>query len=652
MAYRDAPTPESGASVLFPLSKAISLIFVLVLLLSSLSIPLAAGTRGNELISTEAFQTTLDSDQLSLQTPDWSSHHWDWRALQDDSGYVSVIVWSESISTFQTKVSHAESRLGYDISNDVERVAGTSSLFAIKERFTSTIQGFSAKIKLDLFQELLASDPSIQAYPDLPVNATALDNIQQIGADQVWSRVDSGGHSVTGYGVSIAVIDTGIDYMHPDLGGGFGPGFKVVGGYDFYNGDADPMDDNGHGTHVAGTIAANGVIKGVAPNATLYAYKILGADGSGSMSGIVSAIDAALDPNGDGSTADHVDVISMSLGGQGSSDDPACMAVQKAVDAGVVVVVAAGNEGPAMRTVASPGLSSYAITVGAVDASGNLASFSSRGPTEDMLMKPEVSAPGVAIYSTVPTSGASHTSPTGYMNMSGTSMATPHVSGSAALLIQLHPSWTPAQVKSALVTYANQIDESLWSAGSGEIWVPSSADADLFSSIPLLAYGMGDAGSKSSTITNLGSGVTLSTSSSDRFGLTADGQRSVAQWTNVSSASPSSITLGSGGQGSITVSVDASSDVLAEGYYDGWMQLTSGSRSLRVPFGFMVLSQVTVHVLDVSGAEVFDPYGGVWVYDIPDANVAFGIRGDSLPSPPATFMLPSEHTPSMHLDTI
>jgi subtilisin family serine protease len=561
--------------------------------------------------------------------------------LQDDSGYVSVIVWSESISTFQTKVSHAESRLGYDISNDVERVAGTSSLFAIKERFTSTIQGFSAKIKLDLFQELLASDPSIQAYPDLPVNATALDNIQQIGADQVWSRVDSGGHSVTGYGVSIAVIDTGIDYMHPDLGGGFGPGFKVVGGYDFYNGDADPMDDNGHGTHVAGTIAANGVIKGVAPNATLYAYKILGADGSGSMSGIVSAIDAALDPNGDGSTADHVDVISMSLGGQGSSDDPACMAVQKAVDAGVVVVVAAGNEGPAMRTVASPGLSSYAITVGAVDASGNLASFSSRGPTEDMLMKPEVSAPGVAIYSTVPTSGASHTSPTGYMNMSGTSMATPHVSGSAALLIQLHPSWTPAQVKSALVTYANQIDESLWSAGSGEIWVPSSADADLFSSIPLLAYGMGDAGSKSSTITNLGSGVTLSTSSSDRFGLTADGQRSVAQWTNVSSASPSSITLGSGGQGSITVSVDASSDVLAEGYYDGWMQLTSGSRSLRVPFGFMVLSQVTVHVLDVSGAEVFDPYGGVWVYDIPDANVAFGIRGDSLPSPPATFMLPS-----------
>jgi subtilisin family serine protease len=617
------------------------MLFVVALLLSSLSIPLAAGIPANGLTPTEASQTTPDLDQLNLQAPDWSSHHWDWRALQDDSGFVHVIIWTDSVSAFQTKVSRAESSLGYDMSNDIEIDGGTSSLFAIHERFSSTIQGFSAKIKLDLFQELLASDPSIQAYPDLPVNATVLDNIQQIGADQVWSRVDTGGHSVTGYGVSVAVIDTGVDYMHPDLGGGFGPGYKVVGGYDFYNGDADPMDDNGHGTHVAGIIAANGVIKGVAPNATLYAYKILGADGTGSMSMIVSAIDAALDPNGDGSTADHVDVISMSLGGQGSSDDPACMAVQKAVAAGVVVVVAAGNEGPAMRTVGSPGLSSYAITVGAVDSSGNLASFSSRGPTEDMLMKPEVSAPGVSIYSTVPTSAAGHSSPTGYMNMSGTSMATPHVSGSAALLIQLHRSWTPAQVKSALVTYANQIDESLWSAGSGEIWVPSSADADLFSSVPLLAYGMGDSGSKSLTITNLGSGITLSTSSSDRFGLAADGQRPAAQWTNVSSSSPSSITLGSGGQGSVTVSVDASSDALPEGYYDGWMQLTSSSRSLRVPFGFMILSQVTVHVLDVSGAEVFDPYGGVWVYDIPDADVAFGIRGDSLPAPPATFMLPS-----------
>jgi subtilisin family serine protease len=578
---------------------------------------------------------------MNLQRPNWSSHHWDWRALQDESGFVDVILWTESTSNFKTKISQVESELGYDTSDGIECMSSTSSVFTIRETYSISFSGFSAKIKLDLLQELLASDPSVQAYPDLQVNATALSNIQQIGADQVWSRVDASGHSVTGYGVSVAVIDTGIDYMHPDLGGGFGPGYKVVGGYDFYNGDTDPMDDNGHGTHVAGTIAAYGVIKGVAPNATLYAYKVLGASGSGSMSSVVSAIDAALDPNGDGSTADHVDVISMSLGGQGSSDDPACLAVQRAVAAGVVVVVAAGNGGPTMRTVASPGLSSYAITVGAVDASGNLASFSSRGPTEDLLMKPEVSAPGVSIYSTVPYSGASHSSSTGYMTMSGTSMATPHISGSAALLIQLHPTWTPAQVKSALVTCAKQINESLWCAGSGEVWVPGAADASLFSSTPLLSYGMANGTSKALTITNSGSGATFATSSSDRFGLAADGGKPTTQWANVSVVSPASVTISSSGQASVTIKVDARSVTIPEGYYDGWAKLTSGSRTLLVPFGFMILSKVTVHVLDISGAEVFDPYGGVWVYDIPDAKVALGIRGADTPSPPATFLVPS-----------
>jgi subtilisin family serine protease len=578
---------------------------------------------------------------MNLQRPNWSAHHWDWSALQDESGFVDVILWTESTSSFRTEISQVESDLGYDTSDGIECMSCTSSVFTVRETYSISFPGLSAKIKLDLLQELLASDPSVEAYPDLQVNATALSNIQQIGADQVWSRVDAGGHSVTGYGVSVAVIDTGIDYLHPDLGGGFGPGYKVVGGYDFYNGDSDPMDDNGHGTHVAGTIAANGVIKGVAPNATLYAYKVLGSDGSGTMSTVVSAIDKALDPNGDGSTADHVNVISMSLGGTGTSDDPACLAVQRAVAAGVVVVVAAGNDGPSMRTISSPGLSSYAITVGAVDSSGNLASFSSRGPTEDMLMKPEISAPGVSIYSTVPYSGATYSSSTGYMTMSGTSMATPHVSGSVALLLQLHPSWTPAQVKSALVTYANQIGESLWCAGSGEVWIPSAADANLFSSIPLLAYGMANGTSENLVVTNLGSGATFTTSSTDRYALTAEGVKPANKWTNVSTVSPASVMISLGGQGSIAIRVDARSVTIPEGYYDGWAKLTSGSRTLRVPFGFMVLSQVTVHVLDLSGTEIFDPVGGVWVYDTPNANVALEARAATVPSPPATFLIPS-----------
>jgi subtilisin family serine protease len=100
-----------------------------------------------------------------------------------------------------------------------------------------------------------------------------LDNsVSLINAPDIWQLRDSGGDNITGKGVLVAVIDTGIDYMHPDLGGGFGPGYKVVGGFDFANNDSDPMDDNGHGTLVAGIIAANGNLKGVAPDANLLAY--------------------------------------------------------------------------------------------------------------------------------------------------------------------------------------------------------------------------------------------------------------------------------------------------------------------------------------------------------------------------------------------
>ncbi|HKR63833.1 MAG TPA: S8 family serine peptidase, partial [Thermoanaerobaculia bacterium] len=149
-----------------------------------------------------------------------------------------------------------------------------------------------------------------------------------------------------GAGIKVGVIDTGIDYMHPALGGGFGEGFKVAGGWDFTNNDADPMDDYGHGTHVAGIIAANGSgLTGVAPDVSLIAYKVFNGSGGARESDILAAVERAMDPNGDGDTSDHLDVVNMSLGGPPEVNDPLVSAVERAIAAGVVFCLSNGNGG-------------------------------------------------------------------------------------------------------------------------------------------------------------------------------------------------------------------------------------------------------------------------------------------------------------------
>src|SRR6184192_1128628 len=137
-------------------------------------------------------------------------------------------------------------------------------------------------------------------------------NIKQVKADAFWAAFGT-----KGAGVVIAIIDTGIDYTHPAVAG------RVIGGYDFVNKDNDPMDDHFHGTHVAGIAAGNSdTLVGVAPEASLIAFKVLNASGSGSESDVLAAIERTVDPNGDGNTSDRVDVANLSLGGGGSPDDP------------------------------------------------------------------------------------------------------------------------------------------------------------------------------------------------------------------------------------------------------------------------------------------------------------------------------------------
>jgi len=239
-------------------------------------------------------------------------------------------------------------------------------------------------------------------------------------------------------------------------------GNKVIGGYDFANDDDDPMDDYGHGTHVAATAAWNGLLKGVAPDAEILAYKVL--EGWGWMSWIASAMEDAF--------LKDADIISMSLGDpfclpDCSSDDFISKISDDAVDAGMVVVVAAGNEG--YEGLRSPGTARKVITIGAVDKSKNLAYFSAIGPVvwvdEDgsrrVSIKPDVVAPGVNICAAVPGGKRSC--------YSGTSMATPHVSGAVALLLQKNPDWTPSEVKAALKNTASDLGFDLFEQGRGMI---------------------------------------------------------------------------------------------------------------------------------------------------------------------------------------
>ncbi|WP_199551956.1 S8 family serine peptidase [Streptomyces sp. N35] len=208
--------------------------------------------------------------------------------------------------------------------------------------------------------------PGVRAvHPDTRMKALSTDANELVGNPELWKREDPSGAKVTGKGVTVAVIDSGIDYTHPDLGGGFGKGHKVVGGYDFINNDADPMDDNRHGTHVAGIVAgkaaADGGVTGAAPDAELLAYKVLDSEGYGDTSAIVAGIEAAVDP----ANPHRPDIINMSLGGPGDGTDPLGQAATRASESGVLVIAAAGNSGPGRYSVGSPAAAKGVIAVGA-----------------------------------------------------------------------------------------------------------------------------------------------------------------------------------------------------------------------------------------------------------------------------------------------
>jgi serine protease AprX len=303
--------------------------------------------------------------------------------------------------------------------------------------------------------EALSRDETVEyIWPDLPVH-TCLDvSVPRIQAKPVW---DAG---LLGEGVKVGIVDTGIDPSHADFEGRLGAMASFVGG--------DGTDDNGHGTHVASIAAGTGAAsdekyRGVAPAAGLYAAKVLDANGGGTMSGVMAGIEWAVDQG--------VHVINLSLGSDGPCDgtDALSTLCDEAVQQfGIVICAAAGNAGPGSSTVGSPGCARWVITIGAVDDADKVTSFSSRGPTADGRVKPDLVFPGAGIVAAQATGTAlGPVIAPGYVQLSGTSMATPHASGSVALLLQAKSDLTPNQVKWELLTTALGLGENLNAYGSG-----------------------------------------------------------------------------------------------------------------------------------------------------------------------------------------
>jgi subtilisin family serine protease len=410
------------------------------------------------------------------------------------------------------------------------------------------------------------------------ISHTSLDqSVPQVGAPLAWAA------GFDGTGIKIGIVDTGIDTTHPDLAG------KVVAASDFTG--EGLQDDFGHGTHVAsiaaGTGAASGgQFKGVAPGAQLINAKACNHFGSCPDSWVISAMQYAANQG--------AKVINMSLGGP---DLPGVQPLEQAVNDltasnGVLFIIAAGNTNPPVPqfSVSSPSTADAAVSVGAVAPDDSLAFFSNRGPrVGDAFLKPDITAPGMNI-----TAARSSTSslPGGqYTDLSGTSMATPHVAGGAAILLQSHPTWTPAQLKSALIGSAQLPfnSTSVFDQGGGRLDVGYGYHQSVLASPPSVSLGRqvgphsdDPVDNRTITYTNLNptSGVNLTLT------LKTEAPGGGAAPAGMFTLSSSTLNLAPGGTGSVTLT-STSSVSAPDGLYGGWVQASGNAGGVHVetPFG-------------------------------------------------------------------
>ncbi len=478
------------------------------------------------------------------------------------------------------------------------RITSTVPGSRVRWRYTHVVDGFAVVVPQSKVAALATVPGVDRVWPNVRYHALrAAGGPQQIGADKLWGP----NLETAGTGMKIGIIDDGLQADHPyfnPAGYSYPPGFpkgqtalatpKVIvqrtfspasSTYRYANVPFDPTQSF-HATHVAGiaagepTLVAGQSISGVAPNAYLGNYKALtiptpdvGLDGNSAE--IAAAIDAAV---GDG-----MNVINLSIGEPEVEPkrDLVVAAIDGAAAAGVVPVVAAGNDFGSFGygSISSPGNAPGAITVAAVSSRGVIADFSSAGPTPVSLgMKPDVAAPGVGVLSSLPASQGT------FGLLSGTSMATPHVAGAAALLVERHPTWTVPQIKSALTqtgdpahTTANS-EALAMREGGGIVDLPRADVPLVFATPSSLSFG------------SLAPGATrtLAVSLADAGGGAGDWSVAAQVQSGGGQVSgPATVTV----PGSLPLTATAGK---AAGDVSGFVVLTRGADVRRIPFWFVV----------------------------------------------------------------
>ncbi|MBB0243135.1 S8 family serine peptidase [Streptomyces alkaliphilus] len=420
-----------------------------------------------------------------------------------------------------------------------------------------------------------------------------------------------------GEGVTVAILDTGIDATHPDLAD------RVVKQVNFS--DAPEIGDvAGHGTHVGSTVAgtgaaSDGLYTGVAPGADILDVKVLNDWGSGLESGVIAGMEWAVEQN--------ADIVNMSLG---YFVTDAVHSVEEALErlsaqSDTLFVIAAGNEGPFTASLRAPATAEAALTVGALDWDDTVADFSSSGPRfRDGLPKPDLTAPGVEITAAAAGTG-------GYVAMGGTSMASPHVAGAAALLAQARPELTPEELKAVLVGSAVGLaDTPVHRQGTGRIDIPRALAADVIAEPVSLGFGLIPWGSgetdpitRELTYRNLGTeDITLRLSLD---ALTPDGSPAPE---GMFALAADEVTVPAGGTASVEVTADPGLGEEGAGVYGTAVIATDGEREVRTAGSlYMELRMSTVRVehLDRAGeptenwtTKAFNPITGEERFFEPD----------------------------------
>ncbi|MBT2421585.1 S8 family serine peptidase [Streptomyces sp. ISL-22] len=405
------------------------------------------------------------------------------------------------------------------------------------------------------------------------VRKASLDkSVAQIGAPKAWTA------GYDGKGVKIAVLDTGVDATHPDLKD------QVIAAKNFT--PAATADDKvGHGTHVASIAAGTGAksggkYKGVAPGADILNGKVLDDQGFGDDSGILAGMEWAAEQG--------AQVVNMSLGGGDTPEvDPLEAAVNKlSAEKGILFAIAAGNSGP--ESIGSPGSADAALTVGAVDKKDKLAEFSSTGPRlGDGAIKPDVTGPGVDITAASAKGSLIEQEvgekPAGYLTISGTSMATPHVAGAAAILKQQHPEWTYAELKGALTGSTKGGKYTPFQQGSGRIQVDKAIKQTVIADPVSVSFGVQQwphtddkPVTKELTYRNLGTkDVTLTLSA------TATNPKGQAAPAGFFKLGATKVTVPAGGKASVDMTVNTKLGGTLDGAYSAYVTATGGGQSVR-----------------------------------------------------------------------